>query len=156
MKGELYERLRVTLRRAIQERDSTHESPTQESLGKAIGKTQRSVGTFLDGSGGALDLDEAAKALEHIGSSLPDFLAGLPPREMSRTERMARALVTRPQLMDLVEDLLPVRQKKLSDVIELARQLGRVASQRREAGTAESHSEHRTARRTTRGVRQRR
>src|SRR4051794_753479 len=74
---------------------------TQDSLARAIGKTQTSVGQYLlanDKKSGPLDLDEAAAALHHIGSSLADFIAGAPPQDLTASERLARAIETLPPL----------------------------------------------------------
>lgn len=51
---------------------------TQESLALVTGLDQTTVGQYLKpngGKAGTFDLDEAQAALDHIGSSLRDFLA---------------------------------------------------------------------------------
>lgn len=152
MKGELHERLRATLLRATEAGVCT-----QDSLGQAMdGKSQRSVGQYLNNEAGALDLDEATAALEHVNSTLREFIDGLPPRELSRTERLARALVTRPALADLVEDLLPVPKKELSHVIDLARELGQIATRTRGAKSGGRSGGSPRAPRTTKAPKPRR
>lgn len=119
--------------------------------------SQTNAGHYLRGDkAGTLDLDEAADALEHAGSSLAAFIAGSPVRELSETDRLARALVGRPELADLVKDLLPIGQKRLGDVIELIRGLARVATTRRDTRTPGSGSAPNPARRTTKARAKRR
>jgi hypothetical protein len=50
---------------------------TQESLARATGLNQSTIGQYLrpNGTAGTLDLDEADAALAHIGSSLTAFIA---------------------------------------------------------------------------------
>lgn len=121
----------------------------QTSLAQAVGKDQTTIGSYLNGKkAGTLDVDEADAALRHIGSSLPDFLAHAPARELTRTDELARALLTRPELAELVEDLLPVPKTKLAHVIELARGLAHVASSRRGGRTGESNAARPPAPRT--------
>lgn len=50
---------------------------TQESLARATGKEQTTIGQYLKphGRAGTLDLDEADAALAHVGSSLAAFIA---------------------------------------------------------------------------------
>lgn len=115
MRGPVHERLKTRLRHAVAEGVCT-----QDSLGRAIGKTQTGVGKYLLGKGGALDVDEAAAALQHIGSSLVEFLAGMPPRTLSPTDKLVRSLEVRPELQALITDLLRVPKPRLGAVLELA------------------------------------
>ena len=124
MKGELHRRLQERLHRAW--RDGAFK---QESLSAQMQKSQRSISQFLrgDDDAGALDLDEADAALRHIGSSLLDFLKGLPARELTDTERLAIDLDDRPHLKAFVADLLPVPKTQLGEVLDLARGVARIA-----------------------------
>lgn len=144
MKGTYHDRLRATLSQATE-----NGICTQESLSRVMGKTQTGVGKYLLGKGGALDVDEAATALEHIGSSLPEFLAGVPMKELSPTERLARALEGRPALRQLVEVLLPVPKTRLAAVVELVRSIAPLATARRASEIAAAPREAPRARRTT-------
>lgn len=102
---------------------------TQESLAKAIGKKQTTVGQYLlNKRAGNLDLDEADAALRHIGSTLADFLASVPPRELTPTEILVRQLATRPELEELVRDLIPAQRPRLRAAIVAARWVLRAAS----------------------------
>lgn len=151
-KGPLHQRLHKLLRDAW-----LAKAITQDSLAKAIGHSQENVGQYLRGKkAGALDLDQAVRALEHVGSNLPDFLAGHAPQELTPTDKLARALTTRPELAGLVEDLLPVPKTKLADVIALTRGLARVATTTRGAQTSEHTDARPKGRRTTTGSRKRR
>lgn len=124
MKGPLHERLRALLADA-----TARGLCTQESLGRAMGKTQTSVGAYLRSvKGGAIDLDEADAALRHIGSSLAAFIAGQTPRELSPTERMARELESRPALQGLVAGLIRVPKPRLSELIAFVSGLARIAT----------------------------
>jgi hypothetical protein len=152
MRGELHKRLVAEILANI----NGEEGLTQESLSKAVQMHQTTVSGILKRNAGTFDLDEAAAALEHIGSTLPRFLAGEPPRDLTATEMLARALATRPELVDLVIDLLPVPKQKLADVIELARGFGRLSSRRRGGRTPGSDSSPTQARRTTKGPAKRR
>jgi transcriptional regulator with XRE-family HTH domain len=116
LKGELHKGLRATLTAAW-----TNGAFTQDSLCASMGKSQRSVSQYLNGEAdaGALDLDEAAAALAHAGSSLPEFLASVPPRPLTRAERLGNRLEGRDDVIDLVEALLDVPPKRLPAVREL-------------------------------------
>ena len=95
---------------------------TQGSLARAIGKDQTNVGQYLrGGKAGPLNLDEADAALRHIGSSLEDFLAGIPPRPLTPTDQVLRGLAHRPVLIQLVRDMLDVPLPQLAAVIAWAR-----------------------------------
>lgn len=124
VKGELHRRLQERLQRAW--RDGAFK---QESLSAQMEKSQRSISQFLrgDDDAGALDLDEADVALRHIGSSLLEFLSGLPPRELTETERLAIDLDARPHLKAFVADLLPVPKSRLGGVLEWGRGVARLA-----------------------------
>jgi transcriptional regulator with XRE-family HTH domain len=122
-KGPLHARLHRLLHEAWQRKDIT-----QESLGQAIGKSQENAGQYLRGTNaGALDLDQAAAALHHIGSSMEAFLANTPPRSLTETELLVRALDTRPELKALLEDLLRVPRPRLGAILELVRGLVPIA-----------------------------
>ena len=119
MKGELHQQLRALLKAA-----TDTGAVTQESLGRAMGeKSQTSVGQYLrdERRAGALDLDEAAAALHHIGSSLEDFIRGIPPRQMTPTERTAQRLELDPELEKHVRALLRVKRARLPGVLSLIR-----------------------------------
>jgi hypothetical protein len=150
VRGDYHERLRTLLKNATQQGVCT-----QDSLSRAIGKTQTGVGKYLLGKGGALDLDEAAAALHHVGSSLPDFLGAMPPRTLTSTEQLVRALESRPELRQLVEALLPVPKSRLGAVLALVRGVvpiaigppgGRTPGSR-SASTAATHTKSGRARR---------
>lgn len=117
---------------------------TQESLGGAIGKTQTGVGKYLLGKGGALDVDEAANALEHIGSSLEHLMKQIPPKDLTESEKLVRALATRPELIEFVKDLLPVPRARLAGLIDPMRAIAKVTTWRR--GTPGDESESGTLR----------
>lgn len=131
MKGALHQQLRRALDDACQRK-----ACTQESLGAAMGKSQRSVGQYLSDEAGALDLDEADAALHHVGSTLQGFLSGAPLRALTESERLACALVERPALLEFVADLLLVPKTQLPAILELIRGLGRFASGRRGGRTS--------------------
>jgi transcriptional regulator with XRE-family HTH domain len=151
-KGLLHYQLHALIQHAWQKKVIT-----QESLAKAIGYSRENAGQYLRGAkAGTLDLDQAAAALAHIGSSLQDFLNDLPPRERTPTERLAHALSTRPELQALVEDLLPVPKTKLADVIELTRRLSQISTSRRAQETPESSRARRQEPRTKSGSTRRR
>jgi hypothetical protein len=124
VKGELHRRLQERLHKAWREG-----AFKQESLSVQMEKSQRSISQYLRGTSdaGALDLDEADAALRHIGSSLKDFLSGVPPRELTETERLAIDLDERPHLRDFVADLLPVPKTQLGGVLDVARGAARIA-----------------------------
>lgn len=115
MKGELHRRVQAQLQKAWKAGVFK-----QESLSAVMKKSQRSVSEYLRGAAqaGALDLDEAAAALHHANSSLDDFLAGLPARDLSAADAIARRLEGRDDLIGLVEVLLGVPKKRLPAVIE--------------------------------------
>ena len=145
-RGELHQRLISLLNEQIDVG-----ACTQESIGSATGKKQATVSGILKRNKGTFDLDEAAAALEHVGSSLRDFVAGVPPRVLTHGERMGRALATRSDLYELVEDLLSVPKPKLDSTIELVRQVARLASARRPTPSGEPPTADRRATRTRRG-----
>ena len=119
LRGELHVRLHRTLKAAYDGRVCT-----QESLAIAIGKSQVTVGQYLRSErAGALDLDEASAALHHIGSSLMEFLRGAPPHPLSPIEELCRGLESRPELLSLVKDLLPVPKPKLGALLAVVRGL---------------------------------
>lgn len=129
---------------------------TQESLGRAIGKRQESVGVYLRTGNGALDVDEADAALRHIGSSLRDFLDELPPRELPPTEKLARALASTPGLPELLRDLLDAQQTLLPALRGLAKHVAPLATERPPGRTPARRGESPEGRRTTKGPRPRR
>lgn len=118
VKGVLHQRLQARLQAAWKAGELK-----QESLSLPMQKSQRSVSAYLrgDADAGALDLDEADAALMHIGSSLAEFLADTPPRDLSREEALARSLASKPKLRDMVEALTDVRPPRLSEALELVR-----------------------------------
>lgn len=132
----------------------------QVSLAKAIGKDQTTVGHYLRGNdekkAGTLDLDEAASALQHVNSSLGEFMAGAPPRTLTAAERAARDLVLIPEMLALITDLLRVPQTRRDEVLELARGIARLPSVRRGGESGGSSSAGPQVRRTKSGPKKRR
>lgn len=129
----------------------------QESLGRAIGRSQESAGYYLrNQSAAALSLDEASDALAHVGSSLTDFLAGLPPRDLDDTERLARRLANKPELLPLVEDLLDVPRPQHAAVLRLVRDVVLPAIVRPKAKNGGFQNGPTPGPRTTKGSRKRR
>lgn len=123
---------------------------TQESLAKRVGMHQTTVSGILRRDAGTFDLDEAAAALDHVGAgSLATFLAGVPPADPTPATRLAARLVERPELLQLLEDLLPVPKPRLAELIELIGGLSRVATGRRATETRAHSSGRRAAPRTT-------
>lgn len=115
MRGPYHERLIALLARKIDENDGI----TQESVARAVGMHQTTLGGVIKRSKGTLDLDEAAAALEHIGSSLPDFIAGHEPRPFTDAERLGRVVDERPGLRRVVELLIAVPKTRLGAVADL-------------------------------------
>lgn len=146
MKGPLHERLQKALQEA-----TAKGTATQDSLSRATngGKTQTGFGKYLQGKGGALDLDEAEIALRHIGSSLQDFLNGLPPRELTPDEIVCRDLLHRAALLELVKALLEIKKPQLPAVLELIRTFVLPATGPHGPRTRGSRSAPTRARRTT-------
>ncbi len=127
LRGDLHVRLHRALKAAYDSKVCT-----QESLAIAIGKSQVTVGQYLRSErAGALDLDEASAALHHIGSSLMEFLRGAPPHPLSPTEVLCRDLESRPELLSLLKDLLPVPKPKLGALLTAVRVLIPLATGRR-------------------------
>lgn len=115
MKGPLHDQLHRALRDAWQAKRIT-----QESLAQAIGNSQVNAGLYLrGGKAGALDLDQADAALRHIGSSLRDFLDGLPARPLTEAERLGQLLTEKPVLREVVQLLRDVPRKQLGAVVRL-------------------------------------
>jgi predicted transcriptional regulator len=144
VRGELHQRLVAAVAAAL--RSGT---VTQESLAKAVGMHQTTVSGIIRRNAGTLDLDEADAALRHIGSSMADFLANLPPRGLSDAERLAHALSVRMELRPWIEGLLRVPVKKLPAVLELITVGVRAATGTAIPGNTGSRPAPRTARRTT-------
>lgn len=145
MKGDLHQRLQALLHHEWKQG-----AVKQESLSLQLAKSQNSVSAYLRGTSdaGALDLDEAAAALHHVGSSLEAFLARTPPRTLTDSERLVRALDSRPEVKALLEDLLRVPRPQLAAVLELIGNLV-VSIGRRGGQTPGSPSAPTTAARTT-------
>jgi transcriptional regulator with XRE-family HTH domain len=151
-KGPLHERLQATLRQAW-----VSKAITQESLAKATGQSQENMGQYLrGGKAGALNVDQADAALRHIGSSLAEFLANVPPRELTDAEKLAQKLVLRKELREWVEGLLNVPKKQLPAVLTLLNLGIRSAIGLEITGNTESLAEPTEARRTTRAPKRRR
>lgn len=131
-------------------------SITQESIATEIGKTQTGVGKYLLDKGGALDLDEADAALRHIGSSLIEFLAGAPPRQLTDAERLGQVIAQRPGLRRVVELLLSVPKKRLDAVADLIQTVVLPAIGRSSPENDEDPAAPTPVRRTTKGARKRR
>jgi hypothetical protein len=124
VKGDLHRQLQALLHREWKKG-----TLKQESLSVQMENSQNSVSAYLRGTSdaGALDLDEADAALRNIGSSLLDFLSGVPPRELTATERLAIDLDDRPHLKEFVADLMPVPKTQLGGVLDAARGVARIA-----------------------------
>ncbi len=151
MRGDFHKRLIALLAEKVSAGVCTH-----TSLAAAVGKHHSTIGGILGKNEGTLDVDEADAALRHVGSNLTDFLATVPPRELTDVERLANVLLTRPALADLVEDLLPVPKPRLDELIELIRGLGRLASRRRAVDSAGSGPAPTAERSTKRAAKPRR
>lgn len=147
-RGPLHQRLIALLNAKIDEGVGI----TQDSLARDVGMHQTTMGGILKFDKGTLDLDEASAALAHIGSSLDEFLRDAPPRELTTSERMARRLVERPALVELVTDLLHVPKTKLGHVIELVRGFAPLAKRTSATQTAGSARGATRARRTKSGL----
>lgn len=148
----LHERLH-----ALIQQKSRAKEVTQESLAAAIGKDQTTVGLYIRGDkAGPLDLDEAADALKHIGSSLQEFLAGVPPADLTASERLARDLEQKPEIVAFVEDLLRVPKPRLAQALPLLRETVYLAIGRRAIKTGAFPRGTSVAERTTRGPTKRR
>ncbi len=143
MRGDLHQRLVVTLSAALRSG-----AVTQESLAKAVRLHQTTVSGIIKRNAGTLDLDAADAALRHIGSSLADFLANLPPRDLSDADRLAQRLSVRMELRPWIEGLLSVPVKKLPAVLELINVGVRAATGRAIQGSTESRPVPTKARRT--------
>lgn len=131
----------------------------QTSLGHAIGKDQSTVAQYFKddgGKAGTLDLDEAADALEHAGTSLVDFLANQPPRALSPAELLARRLAARADLIVVLEALLVVPKQRLPVVIGQIDAGVFAATGRRLIPSRGSDLENTEEARTTKGSRKRR
>lgn len=151
-KGPLHARLHKMLHDAWVAKDIT-----QESLARAIGGSQENAGQYLRAQkAGALDLDEAAAALRHVGSSLADFVAKIPPKPPTPAERIARQLEGREDLIPLVEALLGVPRPRLSVVIGQIDAGVFAATGRRLLRSGEAGSETKQASRTTTASKRRR
>lgn len=144
----LHDRLQLLLREAWRSK-----TITQEALGQAIGLSQTSIGHYLrpGGKAGPLDLDQADAALRHIGSSLGEFVEGVPPRTLTRAERLASDLQSHPDVLELVEALLTVPQPQQPDVVALIRGLVLPAIGRRAGQTAGLPNGPKRARHTIKG-----
>ena len=118
MRGELHQRL-ITLLRD----QKASGAFTQESLAKAVHMHQTTVSGILHKNAGTFDLDEAAAALQHIGSSLDAFIAGIPPQSLTAAERLARLLLTSDRL-PLLAALLDVPESRWPDVVLLINAFG--------------------------------
>jgi hypothetical protein len=150
----LHSRLRLFLRGEWQAGHCT-----QESLARAVGKTQTNVGQYLllnDKKSGPLDLDEAADALRHVGSDLPKFLAGYIPTPPTRAELLGRQLEDRDDVIELVEALLAVPRQRLPVVRGLIESGYFAATGRRLAPRGGSVSGNAPAARTTKARARRR
>lgn len=112
---------------------------TQDSLARAMGKSQGSINHYLQNRGaGALDLDEASAALHHLGSSLMEFLKAVPQRTPTPAEEAVRALENRPELLTLIRDLQRVPKSKLSVLLDVVREVAQLASGPRRGPTGGS------------------
>lgn len=118
---------------------------TQESLGAAVEKDQKSIGNYLNDKNGApLDLDEADAALAHIGTSLKAFIADpahvVPAPHVSQVARALetalRALTDDADLqvvLDAAKGRLRARRSKTQSV--RPRAVGQKVGARKTGGT---------------------
>jgi hypothetical protein len=151
VRGEFHNRLVATIR------DRIGDGITQESLAKHVKMHQTTVSGILKRDAGTFDLDEASAALEHVGAgSLADFVAGVPPPPVHLATRLAAALLERPKLMQLVEDLLDAPKTQHADVVELVRNLVLPAIATRGGKTRGPRIEPTAAPRTTKAPKKRR
>lgn len=144
VRGPLHQRLITLLNEQI-----VRGVCTQESLAGAVKLHQTTVSGILKRNAGTFDLDEAAAALDHVGSNLRDFLSRVPPLELSPTERLTRALAARPALEAMIAALLRVPKTRLAAVVELVRGVVPIAIGPRAAETDAPTTGSRPARRTT-------
>lgn len=159
MKGPLHRRLHALLYAAWQAERTDPRKIKQESLAADLGQNQRNISGYLNQKGaGTLDLDEAEIALRHVGLTLAEFMAGAPPAEPSESERLARDVMARPDLLAIVKDLLPLEgialavvRESLSLILERARRIegsstARRPEKTRAARTRSGRARHREAR----------
>lgn len=127
---------------------------TQSSLAVAMGGVdQTTAGRLL--KKGKATLDNADAALRHIGSSLKDFVNGVPPREMTDVEKLARKVTAREdwqRLLTAVERLTPW---EIDGAIEILRRFGSLGPPPAESADERTPGKKR-ARRTTRRAKPRR
>lgn len=104
---------------------------TQESLARATGKNQSTMGQYLrpNGTAGTLDLDEADAALDHIGSSLKAFIVD-PAHAITRP-----AATLSPIAADLWEMLRRMPEDQLKVFRNLARSVQKLSSGRANRST---------------------
>ena len=90
----------------------------QISLAADLNRSQRSVSQYLRGDreAGTLDLDDAEIALRHIGSNLAAFIADQPPPQLTVSEQLARDVLARPDLLEMVRALSLLRRRELGIV----------------------------------------
>ena len=152
VEGRYHEALKATLAEALKSGRCT-----QDSLALAIGKRDNSSLSkyFNDKGSGPLDLDEAAAGLDHIGSNLVDFIAGVPTPKATATDRLVRRLRSRPALFPYVLALLAVPRPRLAAVFQLVESAVISATGRTVGQIAESHAE-RTQEASTKSARAKR
>lgn len=89
----------------------------QESMGKAIGRDQKTISNYLAGKR-TLDLDEAEAALVHIGSTLREFVNDpanvRPVVDLSVRIRRLMTLDEFASLVDALSALPPESQRKFA------------------------------------------
>jgi hypothetical protein len=152
MRGPLHERLIALLKDCINRGDCT-----QESVARSAGVHQTTVSGVLQRNAGTFDLDAADAVLRHVGSSLAEFAAGVPPRDVTADDQLLQRLNDRPPLKELVAELLDVVPKtKAADVVRLARAVLLPAIARRSPRTAGSRNGSAQGGRTRPGLRKRR
>jgi predicted XRE-type DNA-binding protein len=152
MRGPLHERLIALLKQCITRGDCT-----QESVARAAGVHQTTVSGVLQRNAGTFDLDAADAVLRHVGSSLAEFAANIPPRDVTADDQMIQRLNDRPPLKELVAELLDVVPKtKAADVVRLARAVLLPAIAKRSPRTGGSRTGLAQVARTRLGSRKRR
>jgi hypothetical protein len=118
VKGVFHARLRAVLHRAV----VIEKKSSPAELAVAMGKTPRSLRLYFElgnDKAGALDLDEAEIALSRIGSSLAEFLANVPPRELSESDQLAHRIAARKDLQPWVEGLLKIPKQQLPSALSM-------------------------------------
>lgn len=109
VRGEYHRLLQALLARAVREKVCT-----QESLAEDVGRDQTTFSKYLAAhpKAGTLDLDDAHKALIHVGSTLPAFITDprhAPVSAPDLSTKARRLLDREPAFTQLVEVLHAAR-----------------------------------------------